>query len=149
MTSEELEDKYYHLFKIDEHGLIWRGIEVNNGWIEIVNELLFRIDLIYKKFSVDMNSKKVSPISILQIKQKFGKLIVYYDIHPNFTALQSDIDILVNTAETQAKYTCEICGRVGSKDGTIPVITREWLLVLCSDCDANRYNDSMQLSFNF
>ena len=78
----------------DKH---YRGPQVAAGWMHIVEEMLAAL--------------KDLPITIVQIKEKFGELRVYAD---NITDEQAtEIAEIIEIAAYKASHTCEICGEPG------------------------------------
>ena len=88
--------------------LIW-GFEVGDGWFKIIAALS-------KKLAQDKR------IEIYQIKEKFGRLRVYY------SPFTDEAEMLVKVAERLCSKTCEVCGELGSLN------KRGWLSVLCPKC---------------
>jgi rubrerythrin len=93
--------------------------EIGKGWHGIVQPLL--------------DAALQQNINILQIKQKFAGLRVYYahaktflDKEGNYTKYHTDeFDKLVAIAEEQAVVTCEACGEPGKVRGGA------WLFIAC------------------
>ena len=93
----------------DKH---YRGPQVAAGWLPIVDEMLVAL--------------KDLPITIVQIKEKFGQLRVYAD---DVTYEQAtEIAEIIEIATYKARHTCEICGKPGK-----PVNTN----ILGVRCDAH------------
>ena len=80
--------------KYDKH---YRGPQVAAGWLPIVEEMLVAL--------------KDLPVTIVQIKEKFGELRVYAD---SVTDEQvTEIAETIEAAVYKARHTCEICGEPG------------------------------------
>ena len=81
----------------DKH---YREPQVADGWLPIVEEMLEYL--------------KDFPIRILQIKEKFGQLRVYYEYDTPVTHEQGIlISRILQDAADKAAKTCEICGKPG------------------------------------
>ena len=78
----------------------YRQPQVADGWLPIVEEMLVAL--------------KDLPITIVQIKEKFGQLRVYGDYADNITDEQAtEIAKTIEVAVYKARHTCEICGEPG------------------------------------
>ena len=88
------------------------GIEVGDGWVDILNNLLTEfIPLAPPDFKV------------LQIKEKFGGLRVYHNSNINYDALH----IAILKAEMDSYKSCDVCGNAGT-------LTRDgWWRVRCDE----------------
>lgn len=74
--------------------------QVADGWLPIVEEMLENL--------------KDYPITILQIKEKFGQLRVYFKYADSISHDQAtQISQIVEAASEKAGKTCEICGKPG------------------------------------
>ena len=83
----------------DKH---YRGPQIAAGWRPIVEEMLVAL--------------KDLPITIVQIKEKFGQLRVYAD---GVTYEQAtEIAEIIEIATYKARHTCEICGKPGKPVNT-------------------------------
>ena len=79
-----------------------KTIDVDEGWYQIVVDCSKSIDAIYPHYK------------ILQIKQKFGGLRFYLDIHGDATSEQrNQIYATIRNYEEIAKKTCEATGLPG------------------------------------
>lgn len=90
------------------------------GWMPILDDLFAEIER-------EARSAKLTEITILQVKEKFGDLVV------DVSSGNVTIDALIKAASRKAAATCEGCGRPGKKtdcDG--------WYKTLCPGCYANR-----------
>ena len=130
---EKLETKYPEMFA-NPYG----GVCVGAGWWPIVEALCSQIDSYVKwrnntrEALLKDNPYKheipeyVEPVTVAQIKEKFGGLRFYYDGGDQF------IRGLVTMAESWAARSCEECGNVGhSRSGG-------WIKVLCDEHEAER-----------
>lgn len=75
---------------------------------------------------------------VLQVKEKFGKLRVYFDFPPEYDAstaedsLYDEMDSVykfVYAMEVVSGYVCEACGHAGELRDDLG-----WLLTLCDNC---------------
>lgn len=88
------------------------------GWMSILEDLFAEIER-------EARLAKLTEITVLQVKEKFGDLVV--DVCNGNNA----IDVLIKAASKKAAATCEGCGKPGKKtecDG--------WYKTLCSGCYA-------------
>ena len=166
-----LTEKYPQLFKdkskSPKETLICFGCECGDGWFKILDHLfgymtgLMNHKLIisytdeYRKqfknhenYYTDYSSYEHLPpqITLVQVKEKYGTLRVYYDFHTEeeipesilvnlnkddldkqFKRYYDAIDSAINYAEYQTSVTCEVTG----KDGTL--YTKGWYTVLCDE----------------
>jgi len=125
--------KKYHIFfdyiKKDKGDImlpIYFGFECGDGWYHILDTLMSSIKH-HQKY------KKIEPIKIKQIKEKFGTLSFYY------TGGDEYIHGLVSMATSMSAVTCEDCG---TTEG-VGVTERRWIHVCCKDCfnKNDRLND--------
>lgn len=107
----DLKNKYAHLFS----NRFW-GFECGEGWYPLLEDMLSKMDKLEDK------------PNIVQIKEKFGGLRVYYDCDGEC----SPIEQLVNEAEKIADNTCESCGASPAKNR--PSKTG-WLRTICEPCN--------------
>lgn len=93
---KEVVAEFPHLFEGRNH-------HCGDGWGGIIHSLCAKLDFIHKVTGID--------IKCVQVKEKFGTLRFYLG------PLQSEwfdiIHALVNKAERQSSYTCEITGEYG------------------------------------
>jgi hypothetical protein len=141
---KDLEEKCHHLFETDENGKILRGIEVDSGWRRVVENLLEKFEYIrtdnthvlnpeYDSTRKPEDGYLVTPcipgpdhvIKIYQIKQKFAELRCYVTVSEDSQGIAKEqVDWAIAYAAGQAALTCELCGRVGNRDGTAPEPTK-------------------------
>ena len=94
------------------------GYECGSGWLPILEDLFAEIDK-------EIETASLPEITILQVKEKFGDLVVAVD-NRNDT-----IDTLIKAASKKASVTCEGCGKPGVK-----MDYNGWYKTLCADCYA-------------
>ena len=101
------------------------GMECGDGWYDLLNDLLEKLDYISKHSGVQVVAD--------QIKAKFGTLRFYYstiikkdfNVEPIVDKIISDI---VAAAERQSAYVCENTGKRGfscSRMGWLKTLSRE------------------------
>lgn len=90
--------------------------ECGKGWHPIISKLLTAI------------VKDPVPVTVMQIKEKFGGLRFYYDGGSEFT------EKLVRAAEEECSRTCEFCGEPG-EERNLP-----WIRTLCD----KHYEEELQ-----
>ena len=123
--TEELEQKLYQRFPYLLNRFTSNRpnssfiISCEDGWYDTVYDCLAKIDYV-----CTLTDNK---LEIMQIKEKFGELIIYYDnINPdevaNFDTLHQIIKDIIKSAAESSKKICEVSGNYGT---------------LCSD--ANKY----------
>lgn len=105
------------------------GIEVNNGWYQILSNVCWMIrqhednKRWRKKYLEENDPEKLAaeseyfPVKFDQIKEKYGGLRLYFSGGDDY------VEGLVSMAEAISYYVCEICGNKGeaNKGGWISV----------------------------
>lgn len=102
------------------NGLMALGYECGNGWLPILEDLFAEIDK-------EARAANITEITILQVKEKFGGLVVAVDNGNDV------INALIKAATKKAATTCEGCGKPGKK-----MDYNGWYKTLCSKCYASR-----------
>ena len=113
----ELILKYNNLF--GKHGI---SFDVGDGWYNILNVLFKRIS--HHLGSEQFTSNSDDNFQIIQIKEKFGELRVYFINSPPNQCVSE----LISMAENLSTVTCEDCGKPGeivNNDG--------WLRCQCNE----------------
>ena len=135
--DQELQNKLYEKYpqffvnkdKTPMESPMCFGIEVQNGWYEILSNVCWMIrqhednKRWRKKYLEENDSEKLAaepeyfPVKFDQIKEKYGGLRLY------FTGGDDYVEGLVSMAEAISYYVCEICGNKGeaNKGGWISV----------------------------
>ena len=102
--SPQLEQRLFRshpvFFKMDEGGALPYGIECDDGWFLLLEEMCQAIDVINKDLE--------EPVTAAQIKEKFGTLRVYTD------GLEPRIGEIIALAEHKSCQTCEVSGKPGA-----------------------------------
>jgi len=145
MKEEEqrkLFQKYPKIFHqrslpMSETAMCW-GFSCGSGWYNIIDALCANIQSY-------IDSENKPQIEATQVKEKFGELRFYTNIH-----VDEYIEALINMAESMSRRTCESCGAPGvqTNDG--------WIITLCDPCREKHYRrwreedlERRQLSFKF
>lgn len=109
MMEKNEEPKYpYELF----------GIECWDGWKKLYQPI---IDYL-KEYNKDKEEK--DRIEIHQIKEKFGSIRIY------LSSYTDELRQMIDDAEEQSYYTCEICGKYITK----PIVEHHWMYPMCKKC---------------
>lgn len=116
--KERVEGKMYYPISI--------GIECNDGWFHIINNLCNSIYLYCELY------KKPFP-DVVQIKEKFGTLRFY--INKGDDAIHQ----LISFAESMTETTCEICGNLGKLN-----LINRYVQILCEK-HSNLKNEGLSL----
>lgn len=101
------------------------GMECGDGWYDLLDDLLYKLQYLCDKFSTDKNEVQVIAT---QIKEKFGILSFYSHI---VGANKTESDIIydvIDSEERQSKYICEESGEPGvlcSKGGWLRTLSRK------------------------
>jgi len=105
---KQLVDRYPKLFSRTVDGkTVYSGYPcVGDGWRELVEKAIARVVAALK----DAPSGQVM---IVQIKEKFGTIRIYYDWHDIPDAVAVNIAEATSLAEARSACTCETCGRKG------------------------------------
>lgn len=108
----------------------WRGnCHVGKGWLPIVAKCFDKL--------LDLN---LPDFKVVQVKEKFGRLVIYTSRLP--TEHASILDLIINIAEAEACKTCENCGAPHYE-----IRGNGWLKNYCDTCENDRnkarakYND--------
>ena len=101
----------------DQFPFVQCPLECGTGWHELIYKMCVEIDDMWFKVG------EVTDLSILQIKEKWGKLVVYHN------SFYKCFDFIIDRYTELSKSTCEICGAEGKliKDGY-------WIKVRCEGC---------------
>ena len=118
MTEEHV--KYLETVYPKLYGGRYSGFAIGDGWFSIIDHLSRTI-----QSHCDW-SKTCPPVTIAQVKEKFGSLRFYYDGGDEYIAGA------VSMAESMAGVTCESCGVPGTSRGG------GWIHVACDACEAER-----------
>jgi ankyrin repeat protein len=100
-----------------QNNLMAFGYSCDEGWFPLIEELLDKVQVI-----VD-NDDKYKDLQLLQVKEKFSELRVYFNYY------YPEIDDLVDEYTELSLQTCEKCGKPGESKGK-----NRWYKTLCPDC---------------
>jgi len=135
--DQELQNKLYEKYpqffvnkdKTPMESPMCFGIEVQNGWYEILSNVCWMIrqhednKRWRKKYLEENDPEKLAaepeyfPVKFDQVKEKYGGLRLYFSGGDDY------VEGLVSMAEAMSYYMCEICGNKGeaNKGGWISV----------------------------
>lgn len=120
---EQLIERFPYIQNKENIGLQWgTGVDCGDGWYNLINELLEKIEEIYK-----INNKDIKDFKILHIKEKFGELRVY--VSTEFL----EVHRLITEYENLSAKICENCGKEGNLYNK-----KGYLLTLCGKCSDNK-----------
>jgi len=125
--EQKLIEKYPSLFRDKDkpptESLMCFGCACGDGWYDLLDKTFSRI------MAIDTKKEVV----LVQVKEKWGALRIYFD-HPS-ELYDKVIDIL-DLAELESIYICENCGSMENvqRNGS-------WIKYLCKDCAEERYTN--------
>jgi hypothetical protein len=114
--KKQLQEKYAFLHHPQSKVLMERGIECDNGWLPLLEDLFLRMENIVKK-------QNLINFWVVQIKEKLGDLRVYCE------NASSEMDNLIREYEEKSLETCELCGKPGKRNNFHGL-----LKITCSNC---------------
>ncbi|QIE22970.1 hypothetical protein SBC2_09830 [Caballeronia sp. SBC2] len=116
---------------IRDHPVIYRKLEprlpsgerfeCKSGWGVLLRDLSTELEKVAR-------ATPDEPFAIVQVKEKFGALRVYFEREKPYSIWE-----LLNDAYDQSRVTCELCG----KPGTLTRV-RPHIRVVCHQCSAHR-----------
>ena len=81
------------------------GFECERGWVDILDRMFSDLD---ELLPIDVEFR------LLQVKEKFASLRVYYDINSDITEeMEGRVRRIIALAGFRSARTCEFCGRPG------------------------------------
>lgn len=92
------------------------GIECGKGWKSLYQPILDKVEEINRK-------EPDNPIQVLQVKEKFGQLMVYLDRYTNGL-----FDMCMEASE-KSNHVCEECGKPSESR-----MDKGWIYQLCDKC---------------
>lgn len=119
-----------------------KGIECNEGWIELIR-------FVCKSFTHIINDGDVRYITFSQIKEKFGLLRIYFDYGIAIKTIKKDdqaenelfhkLHTIVGTIESLSGMVCEDCGRIQNENLKVETKAKHglrggWTRTLCEEC---------------
>ncbi len=111
-----------------------RGIEVQEGWYPLIDELAAEISLL----APPKDDPDFPQYEFGQIKQKFGLLRVYMDPHTE------EVAAVVSKYESRSEHVCERCG---STDGA-GIRSGGWMAARCFNCFRNDHVSGLLYLYN-
>ncbi len=111
--------------KLFKNGCIF---ECGLGWYSILENLCLNIEKILEKTSKQKAISKDEEVFefemfINQIKEKYWTLRFYMNVSTR------EIDNLIDKAQEESRYICEMCGKEGK------LSTKAWYQVRCKTCE--------------
>lgn len=94
-------------------------VECGDGWKKLYQPIIDHIE--------EYNKENEDKIEIRQIKEKFGGLRIYLSRYTD------ELRQMIDDAEEQSYYTCEICGKYITK----PIVEHHWIYRMCKKCFDN------------
>ena len=117
MTLEDIKKKYYFMKDV--------CFEHQNGWAVILDRFCLCLNYLFKLEENDYGFK------ILQIKEKFGILVIYYSFDENVPdAFNYIVKSLVDQVKDRSRIICEKCGEYGSLRSDTG-----WIHTYCDKCE--------------
>lgn len=114
--GNKIDNSKYEEVPLDPYTLF--GIECGKGWEQLYRPVLDYIE------DYNKNKEEDEKIAILQIKEKWGRLVIY----TNFTT--NDLQYLIDAAENDSQYYCEECG----SHVDAGMVVNGWMYTTCLDC---------------
>jgi len=100
------------------------GFDVGGGWEPLIRELSQNLEF--------LNENTPVHVEAVQVKEKFGTLRFYVDGIEGGKFWADIVWALIDWAEAQSAWTCEVCGEWGKRrDGG-------WIVTLCDKCEEER-----------
>lgn len=99
---------------------VWKGLDVGEGWIDLIDELWTRLESLPDPLP-----------EIVQIKTKFGGLRFYTN------AITPEQRAVIDSYEDRSETVCEECGMPGT-----PISIRHWIWTLCPVCRAEKEKEA-------
>lgn len=135
------------------------GLEINNGWYDILEKLCDKICKTLKTYSLPQDT-----FILMQCKQKFGKLRVYWklsgekssviidfigqgtvDFNDYSSPVKKEIKEIIDKACKEASKTCEFCGATNE---SVSLRQDSWVYTLCDDCHQKRFQKIAEIKRN-
>jgi uncharacterized protein with HEPN domain/predicted RNase H-like HicB family nuclease len=95
------------------------GFEIGDGWFALVDRLSEKL-------------AKDTALYVVQIKEKYGRLKVYFNRDENVPqdpSLDDELEAALVKAADESERTCEVCGKPGTIDER-----HRWVSVRCEPC---------------
>jgi hypothetical protein len=119
-----------------------KGIECNEGWIELIR-------FVCKSFAHIVKEGEAAYIRFSQIKEKFGLLRIYFDYAASVKTIKKNtqeenelfhkLHTIVGTVESLSGSVCEDCGRIQNENLKVETMAKHglrggWTRTLCEEC---------------
>jgi hypothetical protein len=119
------------LYKSEYETCMAWGIECRDGWYDLLDEGMAKIQELCDSFSKD--GREVQLVAA-QIKSKFATLRFYVDIYDATKEETNALYKIVDEMEQKSSITCEICGEKGK------LYPKGWHSTLCEEHAAQIYD---------
>jgi hypothetical protein len=122
--QQQLVDIYPAIFQTDSHLACINlfGIECNDGWFDLLKELIEQIRDICTKDCLNDETDDYFP-KVTQVKEKFGSLRFYMSCETD------EISDAIRKAEEKSHEICELCGKAGQMR-----CVNRWYMMRCDEC---------------
>ena len=107
------------------------GTSVPDGWSGIVMEFVVKLR---ELLSEDLAEGEKSAFQVLQLKEKFGTIRLYYGFTSEEEGVEEKVKSLVNNLELESGSVCLDCG---SRD-EVEQTNTGWIATLCKKCREKR-----------
>lgn len=98
-----LQSRYPRIFGA---GKLQYGLEHQSGWDDLIDTMSSRINTI-------LSSDLKCEIELLQVKEKFGELRIYYRLRASQVGTTAAVAEAVKIAQEASGNICEVCGKPG------------------------------------
>ena len=126
--DSKLHQKYSKLFPVGygetltpKSSCMFWGLDVGDGWYNL-------LDTCFEELSK-------YPVTLEQVKEKFGKLRLYYNWmgseeipQDEFDVMEKEVYLIVDKYETISGTVCEVCGNKGELR-----VELGWITTLCNE----------------
>lgn len=109
------------------------------GWSDLLLKFCEKLKALFEFYHMDANKD----FHILQVKEKFGAIRIYYEPTKN-QRLNDRLTILMSNLEAATRRTCFMCGKPATCD------SKGWILPYCTQCaveDNNKRNANHKTHF--
>jgi hypothetical protein len=122
MTLDDIRKNYYFMENV--------CFEHDEGWAVIIDRFCLCLKYLFEKEKNDYE------FEILQIKEKYGELVIYYSFNEHAPEpLRQIVQTLVNELKERSNIICERCGEYGSAR-----TETGWIHIYCDKCEEEYLN---------
>jgi hypothetical protein len=140
--SKTLTGRYPILFKDNLQPFAYRGVEVDDGWFDLLDKTLYlinnHVENIFKANPIYVPSEEIISVQVLQIKEKLSQLVIYLNRNDDYT------DGVISLASHMSQCICEKCGTTRN----VSVNAEGWRKAYCADCRKNQIDQWSTRTFN-